>query len=143
MLKNTNKLNVNKLNVNKLNVDKLNGNKSVKIYKSPLWVYFILKIKNVPYKFIYPDELVNDIPYCITMEKYNNLLTLMCNGCIIYQQASWFAFNIEFILADPDINSEPINLEPINSEPINLEPSFYECIIKDINYNNSNIYINN
>jgi len=87
----------------------------------------------VPYKFIYPDELVNDILYYITMEKYNNLLTLMCNGCIIYQQASWFAFNIEFILADPDINSEPIN----------SEPSFYECIIKDINYNNSNIYINN
>ena len=135
------------------NTDKLNDIQSVKIYKSSLWLYFIVKIKNMPYKFIYSDELVNEMPYYITMEKYNNLVTLICNGCIIYQQASWFAFNVEFILAAPAINSEPINSEPIINEPIINEPiinepiinepSFCKCIIKDIIHNNNNFYNNN
>ena len=102
--------------------------KSVKIFKSPLWLYCTVKIKNTPYKLIYPDELVHAVPYFITMEKYNNLVSVMCNDCIIYQQASWYAFDVEFKLAEPHKN---------------VAPSFYECIIKDINYNNSNIYINN
>ena len=103
-------------------------NKNINIYKSLSWLYCNIKIHNVMYKRIYPEELVNDLPYSISIDKFNDMPSLLCNNAIIYQRDAWFPFSIEFILA-----------KPYNS----LENRFYECIIKDINYNNSYIYTKN
>ena len=100
-------------------------NKNIIIYKSLLWLYCNIKIHNVLYKRIYPEELVNDAPYSISMDKFNGMPSLLCNNAIIYQRDAWFPFSIEFILA-----------KPYNS----LEDKIYECTIKNINYNNT--YIN-
>jgi len=97
--------------------------KNVNIYKSPLWLYCNVKIHNVLYKRIYPEELFSGIPYCIIMDKYNDMCSLLCNNAIIYQRDAWFDFKLEFIMTDTDTN---------------LEKTFYEYIIKDIIKNSNN-----
>ena len=108
---------------------KLNNNKyvvqNVNIYKSPLWLYCNVNINNVVCKRIYPEELFGVIPYYISMDKFNNKPSLLCNNAIIYQRDSWFDFKLEFIMDE--------------SYTI-LENTFYEYIITDIK-NNSNNYI--
>jgi hypothetical protein len=102
-------------------------NKNVNIYKSPNWLYCNVNIQNVPCKRIYPNELTDGIPYCITMDEFNDIPSLLCNNGIIYQRSTWFAFKLEFILTDTHKSSEN---------------TFYECIIKDIDYNNNKCFLN-
>jgi hypothetical protein len=103
--------------------------KNIKIYKSPLWLYCNVKIHNILYKRIYPEELFTGIPYCITIDKYNDMSSLLCNNAIIYQRDALFDYKLEFILDDSYTNTEDI---------------FYEYIIKDIKNSNSNyIYTKN
>jgi len=99
-------------------------NKNINIYKSSEWLYCNVNINNVICKRIYPDELTGDIPYCIIMDKFNNKPSLLCNNAIIYQQDAWFGFKLEFIITEANTEA-------------NTEATFYECVIKDINYNNS------
>ena len=103
--------------------------KNVNIYKSPLWLYCNVKIHNVLYKRIYPEELLGGIPYYIIMDKYNDKPSLVCNNSIIYQRDAWFDFKLEFVMAEPYTNAEN---------------NFYEYVIKDIKNSNSNyIYTKN
>jgi len=103
--------------------------KNVNIYKSSLWLYCNVKIHNILYKRIYPEELINEVPYCITMDKYNDMSSLLCNNAIIYQRDALFDYKLEFILDQP-------YLIPENT--------FYEYIIKDIKNSSSNyIYTKN
>ena len=97
--------------------------KNVNIYKSSLWLYCNVKIHNVLYKRIYPEELFSGIPYCIIMDKYNDMCSLLCNNAIIYQRDAWFDYKLEFIMTDTDTN---------------LEKNFYEYIIKEIKNSNRN-----
>jgi hypothetical protein len=105
--------------------NKIYMNKNINIYKSPVWLYCNVKIHNVLYKRIYPEELVNEMPYSIEMDKCNDMPSLLFNNAIIYQRDAWFAFSVEFILT-----------EPLSS----LENTFYDYNIKDIKNNNN--YIN-
>ena len=79
------------------------GIKNVHILKSSQWTTCLIKIHKITYKCIYADELRPGVPYTIELDKFNNRPSLVCNNTIIYQQAKWFDYQIEFIMREKEL----------------------------------------
>lgn len=74
------------------------GIKNIRLIPSPKWRFCIIKISNIPYKYIYADELPLDRPYMIELALRQQLPSLLCDKMILFQQKNWFKFTVEFIM---------------------------------------------
>ena len=89
--------------------------KNIRLYKNDRWDHCLVMLYSSVIKCIFMDEIKKERPYYIEMYKSNDMVTLSCDGMIIYQKEGWFTYSLEFIERETD-----------NEMP------FYEEVIVDI-----------
>ena len=107
--------------------------KNIVLYKSSQWTSCRVKIKKIQYKVILAEDLLNEKPYLIELTKVNNIPSLSCDDMIIYQQASWFDFELEFTMASrASASASETGSSVTGSSVTGSNKPFYEYIIRDI-----------
>jgi hypothetical protein len=92
--------------------------KNIKLYKSDGWNQCLVKVKSAVIKCIFMDEIKGERPYYIEMYRTSDLVTLFCDGMIVYQSSGWFNYSLEFIHTEfiqMDFNKPPIYEEIIKA----------------------------
>ena len=95
--------------------------KNIKLYKSDSWNQCLIKINSAVIKCIFIDEIKRERSYNIEMYKSYDMVTLLCDGMIVYESKGWFGYTLEFINTHGDIYEELI-----------VDGVIYEEIIRDI-----------
>lgn len=103
----------------KANININNPNQNINIYKSSAWTCCIVNINNFPYKRVYAEELRDGIPYCIEMDIFHTMHSLLCDKSIVYQSSRWFEFKVEFVMSMND----PVEIDK--------DQPFYEYIYNE------------
>jgi hypothetical protein len=95
-------------------------NKNIKLYRSPIWLYCVVKINNICYKYIHADELSTEKAYTILTETRENVTSLLCDNMIIYQRPTLFGFTLEFTLE--------FTMANVDGEEASTDSTFYKYI---------------